>query len=269
VFNDTEPAAVRAAQAQPDFVKTLFIVASKSGTAPETLSLYHDFRDAYAAQETPDIDGHFIAITDPGTPLAEEAYHRGFRYCFENPSDVGERYSALSYVGLLPMACIGVNIDTVLAHAHRMQLSCGALIPTEANPGARLGALLGAAARSGRGKVTLVIAEPLRAFGAWVEQLLAGQADKSGQGLIPVVEEELEAPDGYGDDRLFVKIDYSDSQDAATMQRLAALQDAGHPVVRMTLPTPLHLGAEFFRWEFAIATAGVVLGLNPFDEPKE
>lgn len=269
VFNDTEPAAVRAAQAQPDFVKTLFIVASKSGTAPETLSLYHDFRDAYAAQETPDIDGHFIAITDPGTPLAEEAYHRGFRYCFENPSDVGERYSALSYVGLLPMACIGVNIDTVLAHAHRMQLSCGALIPTEANPGARLGALLGAAARSGRGKVTLVIAEPLRAFGAWVEQLLAGQADKSGQGLIPVVEEELGAPDEYGDDRLFVTIDYSDSQDAATMQRLAALQDAGHPVVRMTLPTPLHLGAEFFRWEFAIATASVVLGLNPFDEPKE
>jgi len=269
VFSDTEPAAVRAAQAQPDFAKTLFIVASKSGTTPETLSLYHDFRDAYAAQETPDVDGHFIAITDPGTPLAEEAYKRGFRYCFENPSDVGEGYSALSYVGLLPMACIGVNIDTVLAHAHRMQLSCGVLIPTAANPGAALGALLGAAARSGRSKVTLVTAEPLRTFGTWVEQLLAEQADKSGQGLIPVVEEELEAPDGYGDDRLFVTIDYSDSQDAATMQRLAALQDAGHPVVRMTLPTPLHLGAEFFRWEFAIATASVVLGLNPFDEPKE
>ena len=268
VFSDTEPAAVRAAQAQPDFAKTLFIVASKSGTTPETLSLYHDFRDAYAAQETPDVDGHFIAITDPGTPLAEEAYKRGFRYCFENPSDVGEGYAALSYVGLLPMACIGVNIDTVLAHAHRMQLSCGVLIPTAANPGAALGALLGAAARSGRSKVTLVTAEPLRTFGTWVEQLLAEQADKSGQGLIPVVEEELEAPDGYGDDRLFVTMDYSDSQDAATMQRLAALQDAGHPVVRMTLPTPLHLGAEFFRWEFAIATASVVLGLNPFHEPK-
>lgn len=269
VFNDTEPAAVRAAQAQPDFAKTLFIVASKSGTTPETLSLYHDFRDAYVAQETPDVDEHFIAITDPGTPLAEEAYNRGFRYCFENPSDIGERYSALSYVSLLPMACIGVNIDAVLAHAHRMQLSCGALIPAKVNPGSSLGALLGAAARSGRGKVTLVIAEPLRTFGAWVEQLLAGQADKSAQRLSPVVEEELEAPDGYGDDRLFVTIDYSDSQDADTMQRLAALQDAGHPVVRMTLPTPLHLGAEFFRWEFAIATASVVLGLNPFNGSKD
>jgi hypothetical protein len=115
----------------------------------------------------------------------------------------------------------------------------------------------------------LVIAEPLRTFGAWVEQLLAGQADKSAQRLSPVVEEELEAPDGYGDDRLFVTIDYSNSQDAATMQRLAALQDAGHPVVRMTLPTPLHLGAEFFRWEFAIATASVVLGLNPFNGSKD
>ena len=149
---------------------------------------------------------HFVAITDPGTPLWEEARHQRFRHCFENPEDIGGRYSALSYFGLVPMALMGVDIAAILDRGYQMRVSCGPVLPTAANPGISLGTLLGMAARHGRDKVTLVVPEPIQAFGAWAEQLLAESTGKEGRGLVPVDGEALGSPDVYSHDRVFVSL---------------------------------------------------------------
>lgn len=218
VLDNTDPAAIREVESHIDLARTLFIVSSKSGTTTETLCFYWYFYERVSQQVARKAGDHFVAITDPGTPLAEEARTKGFRCCFENPEDIGGRYSALSYFGLVPMALLGLDIAALLERAHPMRVSCGPFIPAEANPGINPGTLLGMAARHGRDKVTLVLAEPVRAFGAWAEQL-------------------------------------------------AALEKAGHSVVRINLPEAMAFGGEFFRWEIATATAGAIMCVNPFDEP--
>jgi hypothetical protein len=204
-----------------------------------------------------------VAITDPGTPLEALARDRGFRATFLNPPDIGGRYSALSYFGLVPAALIGAELDGLLDRAAEAAHACVPYVPLEDNPGAWLGALLGEAARAGRDKLTLVLDERVRAFGYWVEQLIAESTGKGGKGIVPVEGEDLGPPEVYGTDRLFVSVGEEKLHEA-----LRPLAEAGQPIAHLNLEEPIELGREFFRWEFATAVAGAVLGINPFDQPN-
>jgi transaldolase/glucose-6-phosphate isomerase len=263
VLDNADPATIREVEACVDPARTLFIIASKSGTTAETPTLFRYVHDRLKLQMAGKAGDHFVAITDLGTPLAPEAHSQGFRHCFENPADIGGRYSALSYFGLVPMALLGVNITTFLDHPHQMWVSCGTFIPAEANPGVSLGASLGLAARQGHDKVTFVPSESLRALGAWAAQLLTISTGKEGLGLVPVVHEAPGTPEVYSTDRVFVSLRLAKDEDAAREKQLAALEPAGHPVARITMPDAIDLGAECFRWEVATATVGAIVGPNP------
>jgi glucose-6-phosphate isomerase len=265
VLDSTDPGAVKHVLESVNLSRTLFVVASKSGTSAETLAAYAFFRGQVEAASSPRPGMQFVAITDPGRPLDKLATETGFRRTFLNPASIGGRFSALSFFGLVPAALIGVDIKILLERAHGMVETCGNEVGVRGNPAVQLGAVLAGLARAGRDKVTLVLSEKIRALGVWIEQLLAESLGKDGTGLVPVVDEPLGAPGVYGDDRVFVALvlEGDTSHDAA----LAKLADAGHPVLRLPLRDPMDLGAEFFRWELATATAGAVLGVNPFDEP--
>ncbi|MGQ4806744.1 Transaldolase [Candidatus Entotheonellaceae bacterium PAL068K] len=267
-LDNTDPAAVRQVEERLDLGHALFIVASKSGTTTETLSFYRYFYARLRQVVGEKAGKHFVAITDPASDLVEEARGRGFWRYFENPEDIGGRYSALSYFGLLPMALLGIDIDTLLARAQRLALSSGPSLPADTNVGLHLGTLLGVAAQHGRDKVTFVLSEATAAFGYWVEQLLAESTGKEGKGLVPVEGEPLGPPQEYGEDRVFVSMRTADRTETQTETSLTALENAGHPVVRIVIHDALDLGAEFLRWELATATAGVIMGLNPFNEPN-
>src|SRR5438552_1054926 len=262
VLDTTDPAAIAAVERSINVKKTAFIVASKSGTTLETLSHYRYFFERAGRNGR-----QFIAITDPGTPLKDEAAKQGFRRVFLNPADIGGRYSALSYFGLVPAALGGVDLAALLDRAATMMEASSPSVPVGENPGAWLGAVLAEAAKVGRDKVTIIAPAPLRSFGIWVEQLIAESTGKEGKGLVPVADEALGSPEVYGNDRLFVRLALpgGDDGDAA---RLEALGKAGHPVLTLKLNDPLSLGAEFFRWEYAIAVAGAILGINVFDQPN-
>ena len=266
VLDSTHPEAVMAAEAMLDPVRTLFVVASKSGGTIETLSLFR-----YFWRWTSDAVGQpgerFVAFTDPGSGLEALGRERGFRRIFSTPPDVGGRYSALTPFGLVPAALIGMDVRRLLGSAAAMAEACGAAVPPSANPGLRLAAAMGEAALAGRDKLTYVCSPALAAFGGWVEQLIAESTGKQGTGVVPVVGEPLGDPGVYSDDRVFASmtLDGEDSsgQDAA----LALLEAAGHPVIRMVLRDLYDLGAEMFRSEMAVAAAGSILGINPFDQP--
>jgi transaldolase/glucose-6-phosphate isomerase len=260
VLDTTDPAAVIALEKAIDVRKTVFIVASKSGTTLETLSHYRHFW-----QQTGQKGKQFIAITDPGTSLAEEASRRGFRRSFLNPPDIGGRYSALSYFGLVPAALGGVGLSGLLDRAATMMRACSPSVPTGENPGAWLGAVFAEAAKVGRDKITIVAPPAVQSFGVWAEQLIAESTGKEGKGLVPVADEALGPPQVYGNDRLFVRLALPGDDEPAA---LTALSKAGHPVVTLKLGDPLDIGAEFFRWEYAIAVAGTILGINVFDQPN-
>lgn len=268
VLDNTSPEAIRNVEGKIELGKTLFIVSSKSGTTTETLCFYRYFYEKLTQFVGDKAGEHFIAITDPGTPLETETVNNNFRRVFKNRSDIGGRYSAISYFGLVPMTLIGMDIKSLLDNAHREQLSCGPFIPSKGNPGITLGALLGVYARRGRDKVTFVVSESIHSFGYWVEQLIAESTGKLGKGLVPVESEPLGSPGVYGNDRIFVHIYLSGDKDSANKAKLAALEKAGHPVVRIELNNKLDLGGEYFRWEIATATAGLIIGENPFDEPN-
>jgi transaldolase / glucose-6-phosphate isomerase len=254
VLDTTHPATIRRVADQLDLRTTLFIVASKSGGTTETLSHFAHFWDV-----TP-IGSQFIAITDPGTSLETLAHDRGFRSVFLNPDDIGGRYSALSYFGLVPASLIGAPLHEVLDRAEEMEVASERIVPAAQSPGATLGALMGEAARAGRDKLTLALPPEIASFGNWVEQLIAESTGKEGVGIVPVVGEPLAAPDVYGQDRVFVAIGEHDGVDA--------LENVGHPVARLTLDGREQIGGEFFRWEMATAIAGSVLGINAFDQPN-
>jgi transaldolase / glucose-6-phosphate isomerase len=261
VLDTTDPAAIAALERSLDLKRTLFIVASKSGTTTETLSHYQ-----YFLAKTGNNASQFIAITDPGTPLAAAA-EGSFRRVFLNPADIGGRYSALSYFGLVPAALGGVDVGAVLDRAQMMVHACAPSVPASENPGAWLGAILGEAAVAGRDKVTIIAAPAVAKFGLWAEQLLAESTGKQGKGLVPVADEPLGAPAVYGDDRIFVHITLAGDTDAP-VRSLAALAAAGHPVVTLTMRDTLDLGPEFYRWEYATAVAGSIMGINAFDQPN-
>jgi transaldolase / glucose-6-phosphate isomerase len=268
VLDSTDPAALRAVEDHVDPETTLYIAASKSGTTTETLSYYRHFYELAREAGVADPGSRFVAITDPGSPLVDEARERGFRRIFSNQPDIGGRYSALSHFGLVPMALLGMDLRRLLERAELQLTSCGPAVPAPVNSGVRLGAALGAHARAGRDKVTFVIDEPVAAFGMWVEQLIAESTGKDGRGLLPVVDEPLGPPEVYGDDRVFVHLSMAEAPDADRQKRVAALEEAGHAVVRIGLEDAYDLGAELVRWEVATATAGAVIGVNPFDEPN-
>src|SRR5438874_3517877 len=262
VLDTTDPAAITAVERSIDLRKTAFIVASKSGTTLETLSHYRYFFERAGRNGR-----QFIAITDPETSLADEATKRGFRRVFLNPPDIGGRYSALSYFGLVPAALGGVDLAALLDRAATMTQACSPSVPVGENPGAWLGAVFAESAKAGRDKITIFAPAPLDSFGLWAEQLIAESTGKEGNGLVPVADEALGPPEVYGNDRLFIRLALQDGNDGDAA-RLGALSKAGHPVVTLKLNDPLSLGAEFFRWEYAIAVAGAILGINVFDQPN-
>lgn len=268
VLDSTDPATVRSTEQAVEIARTLFIVASKSGTTTEPLMFYRYFFDK-VSQVRPDRPGaHFVAITDPGTPLEEIGRQKQFRRVFLNPADIGGRYSALSYFGLVPAALMGLDVKELLERAVDAAEACDACVPTDKNPGARLGAILGELAKQARDKVTFIMPRPIDSLGLWIEQLIAESTGKEGRGIVPVAGEPLGSPDVYGDDRLFVYVTTRDKSDQDTEAQLGVLEAAGHPVVRHVIRDALSLGREFFLWEIATALAGALLGINAFDQPN-
>jgi len=268
VLDTTDPGAVSAVERKISVEDTLFIVASKSGTTTEPLDFCEYF---YARVEAVKKDGageNFAAITDPGTPLVDLARRRGFRKVFLNYRDVGGRYSALTYFGLVPAVLMGLDVEGLLARALVMRHACDACVSVRQNPGVLLGAALGELARRGRDKVTFVTPPPFSTLGMWLEQLLAESTGKAGTGLLPVAGEPLGDPSVYGADRVFAYFRLKDAADDDLEKGIEALKRAGQPVVTITLDDPLDLAQEFLRWELATATAGAVLGINAFDQPN-
>ncbi|MCM3874607.1 MAG: bifunctional transaldolase/phosoglucose isomerase [Pyrinomonadaceae bacterium] len=266
VLDSTDPDVMAAFAKQIDIDHCLFVIASKSGTTTEPLVFYKYWYDQ-VAQRAPNPGESFVAITDPGTRMVEMATADKFRRIFLNRPDIGGRYSALSYFGMVPAALMGVDLGKLLGRAEEMMHSCSAESSSESNPGALLGAIIGECANSGRDKLTIVTDQHIAALGLWIEQLVAESTGKDGKGILPVNGEPLGPPSVYTDDRVFVSIAVG-GLDGETDRALKALEAAGHPVVYLTLKDSYDLGREFFLWEFATAFAGWRLSINPFDQPN-
>ena len=268
VLDSTDPGAVLHYDRNLPPEKTLFIVSTKSGGTVETLSLMKYFYNRVARALGPDAAGaHFAAVTDPGSRLEATAGQLNFRKVFLNDPNIGGRYSALSYFGLVPASLLGIDLELLLERAAAMAGKCRTSRKADiaGNPGAWLGCIMGELAKTGRDKVTFFLSPELAPFGAWVEQLIAESTGKEGKGILPVDGEPLGDPETYGGDRLFIGLKLEG--DPGPGERIAALIDAGHPVVEIALRDVYDLGGEFFRWEMAVAVAGHVLGINPFDQP--
>ncbi|HEV7636280.1 MAG TPA: bifunctional transaldolase/phosoglucose isomerase [Bradyrhizobium sp.] len=268
VLDSTDPAQVRAMEKGVDIARTLFIVSSKSGgtTEPNVMKDYFFARVSKAIGA--DKAGHrFIAVTDPGSSLEKVAAKQGFARIFHGDPTIGGRYSVLSPFGLVPAAAAGIDLRTLLNHTLSMLRSCGPDVPPHENPGVQLGLAMGLAGLEGRDKVTILSSKKIADFGAWAEQLIAESTGKEGKGLIPIDGEPLGDPALYSKDRFFIDIRTEGENDAAHDGKLAALSNAGHPVVRIVMKSIDHIGQEFFRFEMATAVAGAVLGINPFNQP--
>jgi transaldolase / glucose-6-phosphate isomerase len=268
VLDSTDPAQVRTMEKKVDIANTLFIVSSKSGGTTEPNAM----KDYFFAQVSKAIGaakaGHrFIAVTDPGSSLEKVAIKHGFARVFHGDPTIGGRYSVLSPFGLVPATTAGIDIRALIMHALAMARSCGPDVPPHENPGVQLGLAMGLAGLEGRDKVTILSSRKIADFGAWAEQLIAESTGKEGKGLIPIDGEPLGEPALYGSDRFFIDIRTEDENDAGHDGKLAALELAGHPVVRIVMKSVNHIGQEFFRFEMATAVAGAVLGINPFNQP--
>jgi transaldolase/glucose-6-phosphate isomerase len=268
VLDSTDPAQIRALERSVDLARTLFIVSSKSGSTLEPNILKRHFFEAVKAAVGPAEAGRrFVAITDPESKMQYVAEADRFRRIFFGLRSLGGRYSALSDFGVVPAAIMGLDIARLVGQADEMVHACAASVPVDENPGAVLGIVMGVLARRGRDKVTLIVSPGIQALGGWIEQLLTASLGKAGRGLLVVDGETVCAPGVYGADRLFVYQRLESAPDAAQDAAVAALEAAGQPVVRIAVKEPYDLGGEFFRWEFATAVAGAVLGVNPFDQP--
>ncbi len=267
VLDSVDPAQIAALEADLDFSKTLFIVASKSGSTLEPDIFCRHFFSAAKARLGQAASQHFIAITDPGSKLRAYATAQGFRRIFDGEPGIGGRYSIYSNFGMVPAALLGLDVAKALAGAKRMVNSCRPSNPPQQNPGVLLGVALGVAAQAGRDKLTLIASPRLAPFGAWVEQLIAESTGKLGKGIVPVDAETIGKPAVYGQDRIFVYLRLEGQVDAAQEALLQALSEAGHPVLTYTLSAIEQVHQEFFRWEMATAVAGAVLGIHPFDQP--
>ena len=268
VLDSTDPAQVRNLQASINVANTLFIVSSKSGgtTEPNVMKDYFFARVSEAVGA--DKAGHrFIAVTDPGSSLEKVAAKQGFARVFHGDPTIGGRYSVLSPFGLVPAAAAGIDLRTLLGHTLTMVRSCGPDVPPQENPGVQLGLAMGLAGLEGRDKVTILSSAKIADFGAWAEQLIAESTGKDGKGLIPIDGETLGDVTLYGKDRFFIDLRTESESDTKHEDKLSALEKAGHPVVRIVVKSIDHIGQEFFRFEMAVAVAGSVLGIDPFNQP--
>lgn len=268
VLDTTDPVTIRDIEQRVPLSDTLFIIASKSGTTTEPLAFGEYFFKRITALKGRAAGENFVAITDPGSHLADLARERGYRRTFLNFEDIGGRYSALSYFGLVPAALMGLDVGELLVRALRMRHACEAAVPLEDNPGVALGAALGELARGGRDKVTFIMPPAVETLGMWLEQLLAESTGKQGKGLLPVAGEPVGHPSLYGRDRVFIHTRLAGALDERVERSVAGLKKAGHPVVTIEMGDRMDLGQEFLRWEIATATAGAVLAINPFDQPN-
>ncbi len=266
VLDSTHPEWVANVSRRIDPRLTLFVVSSKSGTTTEPLSFYRYFWEKVRATGKPP-ERQFVAITDPGTPLEKLAEEERFRAIFRALPTVGGRYSALTMFGLVPAALNGVDVRGLLDRAWTMAEECAASVPSLENPGLSLGAVLGELATQGRDKLTFFASHGFSPFPMWVEQLVAESTGKIGKGIVPIVDEPRVSVEQYGRDRLFVEIQETGNTDPDVAAHVAGLERAGHPVVRLRVTDRGDLGQEFFRWELAVASSGIVLGINPYDQP--
>jgi transaldolase/glucose-6-phosphate isomerase len=268
VLDSTDPGQVKAFEHQIDIPKTLFIVSSKSGSTLEpNIFKQYFFERTKQVVGAVKVGSHFMAITDPGSKMQQVAEADRFLHVFFGRPSIGGRYSALSNFGMVPAAVMGLDTKKFLARAAEMVRACGASAKVEQNPGAALGIILGAAANAGRDKVTIITSTGIADLGAWLEQLLAESTGKIGKGIIPVDRENLTTPEVYGNDRVFVYVRLESGADADQDAKVAAIEKAGHPVVRIAMTDIYDLGAEFFRWEIATAVAGSIIGINAFNQP--
>ncbi len=259
VLDSTDPAQVAATEKKIDVARTLFFVSSKSGSTlePNIFKQYFYERAGRNGKQ-------FVAITDPGSHMQKVAEQDGFRHIFFGVPSIGGRYSALSDFGMIPAAAMGIDVGKLLAAGDAMAKACAA---PKGNPGLTLGVLLGTLAHAGHDKLTLVASPAIHDLGAWLEQLVAESTGKDGRAIIPVDREPLGAPAVYGVDRIFVYLRLTSAPDAAQDRAVEALEGTGHPVIRIAMADAYDLGREFFRWEFATAVAGAILGINPFNQP--
>ncbi len=264
MLDSTDPTYIRWIESQIDIQKTLFIIASKSGGTIETAMF-----GKYFFERTGRNGAQFIAITDGGGALEAEARSSHYRDIFLNPPDIGGRYSALSYFGLVPAALMGLDLDQFWAEAGRMMKACSAIIPAQQHPGIWLGAIMGVLGKQGRDKITILTTSSVTTLGNWIEQLIAESTGKEGRGVLPVVGATVGNPHDYASDRLFIYLRVEGDPDAEEMDHgVRTLREAGHPRVTLYLPNKYAVAGEFFRWEFATAVTGKILEINPFDEPN-
>jgi transaldolase / glucose-6-phosphate isomerase len=269
MLDSTDPAQIKAIEQVIDLAKTLFIVSSKSGSTLEPNIFMDYFLDRVGAVRGKDKVGeHFVAVTDPGSALELRAKQLGFAHIFYGVASIGGRYSVLSKFGLVPAAAMGLDVRRLLETVQPMQRACGSDVPPTENPGVQLGIAMGVAATHfGRDKVTIVTSPGIADLGAWLEQLLAESTGKQGRGLIPLADEPLTTPAHYGGDRFFAYLELEGQHDPLQRQAMAALEQAGHPVARINVKDIWHIGQEFFRWETAVAVAGAIISIDPFNQP--
>jgi transaldolase / glucose-6-phosphate isomerase len=268
ILDSTDPAQIEDTEKKINLAKTLFIVSSKSGSTLEPNIYKQYFFERVKQTVGPDKAGsHFVAITDPGSKMQLVAERDHFRHVFYGVPSIGGRYSALSNFGMIPAAAMGLDTDKFLERTKLMVDACAASTPVAENPGVMLGIILGSANKLGRDKVTLIASPGIGDLGAWLEQLMAESTGKIGKGIIPVDREALAAPDVYGNDRIFAYLRLESAPDAAQDAKVASLEKAGEPVVRIAVSDTYDLGQEFFRWEIATAVAGSIIGINAFNQP--
>jgi len=268
VLDTTDPETILKIERETALRDTLFIVASKSGSTAEPNAFGDYFYAKMEALKDITAGGNFAAITDPGSSLETVARKRCFRGVIHNFKDIGGRYSALSYFGLLPAALMGLDVEKLIARALRMEKACSFDVPVSENPGATLGAAMGELALRGVDKLTFIMPESIGALGLWLEQLVAESTGKEGKGILPVADEPLGRPGEYGDDRLFICFSLKEERDRALESTVEALKKAGKPVILIRLSDRFDLAQEYYRFEIATATAGRILGINPFDQPN-
>ncbi len=266
VLDSTDPDSIISIRNKVELSKTIFIVSSKSGSTIESLSLLDYFYALVLKEKGPKTGENFIAITIESSPLTAIAKERKFRKVYLNPDDIGGRFSALSYFGLVPAALAGIDIDSLLVSALEEVAQCSAEVDLQKNPALILGAALGALFRRGRDKVTFLMSDEVKSFGLWLEQLLAESTGKDGVGLVPIVNEPIGDVEDYGKDRVFVHIGMGFLEEHE-IELLYYLEGQGHPIISIRLDDINELGGEILRWEIATAAAGFVMGINPFDQP--
>jgi transaldolase/glucose-6-phosphate isomerase len=268
VLDSTDPAQIKAIEAQVDLKSTICIVSSKSGSTLEpNIYKQYFFEQIKKKVGAKEAGNRFIAITDPGSKMQQVAEADKFRHIFFGVPSIGGRYSALSNFGMIPAAVMGLDVAKFLKNAQEMVKACGASVAADKNPGVLLGAILGTAAKEGADKVTIISSPGISDLGAWLEQLIAESTGKQGKGIIPVDREKLAKPEAYGNDRVFAYLRLETKPDKKQDAAVAALEKDGLPVVRIKVKNTYNLGQEFFRWEIATAVAGAIIGINAFNQP--